>query len=45
MGPYEPPKESHRILTTWDEFLKDCGGEVIVENYVHARGVFNKKYE
>ena len=25
--------------------MEDCGGEVIVENYVHARGVFNKKYE
>lgn len=45
IGPYETPKESKEIATTWDEFLKDCGGEVIVENYVHARSIFNKKYE
>ena len=25
--------------------MKDCGGQVIVENYVHARSVFNRKYE
>jgi len=25
--------------------VTDCGGEVIVENYIHARSVFNKKYE
>jgi hypothetical protein len=25
--------------------LKDCGGEVVVENYVHARATFNRKYE
>lgn len=45
IGPYEIPKESKVIDTTWKEFLEDCGGEIIVENYVHARGVFNKKYE
>lgn len=42
---YEHPTESKEISTTWEEFLSDCGGEVIVENYVHARSVFNKKYE
>ncbi len=25
--------------------MKDCGGDVVVENNVHARNVFNKKYE
>jgi len=30
---------------TWEQFLEDCGGEIVVENYVHARSVFNKKYE
>lgn len=43
--PYETPLESKEINTSWEEFLKDCGGEVVVENYVHARSVFNKKYE
>ena len=33
------------INSTWPDFLKDCGGEVIVENYVRARSVFNRKYE
>ena len=45
MTPYETPKDSKVIDTTWEEFLKDCGGEVIVENFVHARSVFNRKYE
>lgn len=45
IGPYEHPTESKEIQTTWDEFLQDCGGEVIVENYVHARSTFNRKYE
>lgn len=40
-SPYETPKESHYISTTWEEFLKDCGGEVIIENKVHARNIFN----
>lgn len=42
---FEAPKESYRITTTWDEFIQDCGGAVIVENNVHARNVFNHKYE
>ena len=42
---YETPKESKEISLTWDDFLKDCGGEIIVENYVHAKTVFNTKYE
>ena len=45
ISPYEMPAESKLISTSWEEFLQDCGGEVIVENYVHARSVFNKKYE
>eukprot|EP00349_Pseudokeronopsis_sp_Brazil_P007388 CAMPEP_0202962660 /NCGR_PEP_ID=MMETSP1396-20130829/6761_1 /ASSEMBLY_ACC=CAM_ASM_000872 /TAXON_ID= /ORGANISM="Pseudokeronopsis sp., Strain Brazil" /LENGTH=182 /DNA_ID=CAMNT_0049683391 /DNA_START=435 /DNA_END=983 /DNA_ORIENTATION=+ len=45
LTPYTPPTESKRISTTWEEFLKDCGGEVIVDNSVYARGVFNEKYE
>lgn len=45
LTPYEVPKDSKNIDTTWEEFLKDCGGEVIVENNVHARNIFNKKYE
>ena len=45
MSVYEHPTESKEISTQWEGFLLDCGGEVIVENYVHARSVFNKKYE
>ena len=45
MSPYETPKESKPISATWEDFLKDCGGEVVVENFVHARSIFNKKYE
>ena len=43
--PYEVPKESKEISYSWEEFLQDCGGQVIVENNVHARNVFNQKYE
>ena len=43
--PFEAPKESLKITATWEEFLQDCGGEVIVENTVHARNIFNQKYE
>lgn len=45
MGPYHTPTESKLITIRWEEFLQDCGGEVIVENFVHARSIFNKKYE
>ena len=43
--PYAANTDSHLISNTWQEFLADCGGEVVVENYVHARSLFNKKYE
>ena len=45
LSPYHTPTESKVIDATWPDFLKDCGGEVIIENYVHARTIFNKKYE
>ena len=44
-SPFQAPKESKQISATWGEFLQDCGGEVIVENNVHARNIFNQKYE
>jgi len=37
--------ESLEISTTWPEFLKDCGGEQVIENFVHTKMVFNEKYE
>ena len=37
--------ESKRIRTTWPEFLQDCGGEQVIENFVHTKMVFNDKYE
>ena len=45
MTPFEAPRESRVILSTREEFLGDCGGEIIVENNVHARNLFNQKYE
>ena len=45
MRPYQAPENSVMINSTWSDFLKDCGGEVIVENYVRARSLFNRKYE
>jgi hypothetical protein len=45
LHPYEKPADSKTITASWNEFLSDCGGEVIVENYVHARKIFNDKYE
>lgn len=37
--------ESHRIRTTWADFLQDCGGEQVIENFVHTKLVYNDKYE
>ena len=37
--------ESKSIRTTWPEFLQDCGGEQVIENFVHTKMVFNDKYE
>ena len=34
-----------RISTTWEDFLKDCGGEQVIENFVHTKMVYNDKYE
>ena len=38
-------EESARIHTSWPEFLQDCGGEQVIENFVHTKMVFNDKYE
>jgi hypothetical protein len=45
ISPYETPKDSKEVSYSWEQFLQDCGGEVIIENNVHARTVFNEKYE
>jgi len=37
--------ESYRIETSWADFLQDCGGEQVIENFVHTKMVFNDKYE
>jgi len=37
--------ESYKIRTTWPDFLQDCGGEQVIENFVHTKMVFNDKYE
>lgn len=38
-------EESYRIKTSWADFLQDCGGEQVIENFVHTKMVFNDKYE
>lgn len=43
--PYEVPTTSKEVGYSWEEFLADCGGTVVVENNVHARNLFNQKYE
>ncbi|CDW83654.1 UNKNOWN [Stylonychia lemnae] len=45
LTPYHTPEQSIQISSSWNEFLIDCGGQVIVENFIHARSVFNQKYE
>lgn len=30
----------HPIDTTWSEYIEDCGAEVVVENFVHAKKNF-----
>jgi len=37
--------ESHEINSSWENYLKDCGGSSVVENQVHAKMQFNKEYE
>jgi hypothetical protein len=37
--------ESKRIDATWVDYLQDCGGDKIIDNYVHTKMVFNQKYE
>jgi hypothetical protein len=37
--------ESLKIDATWTDYLKDCGGEKIIDNYIHTKLVFNEKYE
>jgi hypothetical protein len=33
------------IDTPWTEYIEDCGGETVVENFVHAKRLFENKYE
>ena len=45
-GPlYHHNEESFDLTTSWPEFLEDCGGEQVIENFVHTKLVFNEKYE
>ena len=37
--------ESHPIDATWADYLKDCGGDKIIDNYIHSKLIFNEKYE
>lgn len=37
--------ESKEIDVTWAEYLQDCGGEKVIDNYVAAKMTFNEKYE
>lgn len=40
-----PSKPSLVLQTTWPEYLKDCGGEVILQNSIRATEIFSQKYE
>ena len=42
---YHHNVESKRIDATWVDYLQDCGGEKIIDNYVHTKMVWNQKYE
>jgi len=44
-SPYKVPETSQALSITWADYLKDCGGEQIVENFIHARSLFNRNYE
>lgn len=37
--------ESHSINATWEEYLADCGGDEVLDNFIHTKLVFNEKYE
>lgn len=37
--------ESKEIDISWQEYLQDCGGEKVIENFVATKLVFNEKYE
>lgn len=37
--------ESKHISDSWRDYLNDCGGENVIENFVHTKMVFNEKYE
>jgi hypothetical protein len=37
--------DQHQIDVTWPEYLKDCGGEKVIDNFVAAKMAFNEKYE
>lgn len=41
----EPHKPSIVLQTTWPEYLKDCGGEVILQNSIRATDTFSQIYE
>jgi hypothetical protein len=38
-------EDGHRIETTWAEYLRDCGGEKVIENSVHTKILWNDNYE
>lgn len=37
--------ESKVIDAKWTDYLQDCGGEKVIENFVHTKMLFNEKYE
>lgn len=37
--------DSHPIDSSWTEYLADCGGEKVLDNYIHTKLLFNDKYE
>jgi hypothetical protein len=42
---FESEGDGHMITESWEEYLQDCGGEKVIENYVHTKKEFAHKYE
>lgn len=44
-GSITPPREVVYSDATWEEYIKDCGMEVVLVNSIRASQVFKQKYE
>lgn len=42
---HHPLGSGKQIEATWSDYIEDCGAEVVVENFVHAKKQFEDKYQ